>query len=176
MPSLYDISVPVLAKTLRTEVEILKIGAAWAADNGFATSEMIKWRLHEDMMPLWAQVLITVYQTNMVINDFTGSKIPMVNLTETSLDDLYAIVDETLKNLAAIGSSEKITAANESTVVSRRMGPTNCQLPLLESIYLYTLPNTYFHLTTLYDILRMKGVPLSKLDYINLFVKDVRKD
>jgi hypothetical protein len=30
------------------------------------------------------------------------------------------------------------------------------------------VPNFYFHVTTAYDILRHKGVPLAKLDYLRL--------
>jgi hypothetical protein len=32
----------------------------------------------------------------------------------------------------------------------------------------FALPNFYFHVTTAYDILRHKGVPLAKLDYLRL--------
>jgi hypothetical protein len=35
----------------------------------------------------------------------------------------------------------------------------------------YLAPNLYFHLTTAYDILRSKGVPLGKADYLSTFVK-----
>ena len=31
----------------------------------------------------------------------------------------------------------------------------------------FSLPNLHFHATTAYDILRMKGVPLGKRDYLN---------
>ncbi len=30
----------------------------------------------------------------------------------------------------------------------------------------FSLPNFHFHATTAYDILRMKGVPLGKRDYL----------
>jgi hypothetical protein len=30
----------------------------------------------------------------------------------------------------------------------------------------FSLPNVHFHATTAYDILRMKGVPLGKRDYM----------
>ena len=30
----------------------------------------------------------------------------------------------------------------------------------------FSLPNFYFHATTAYDILRMKGVPIGKLDFL----------
>ena len=30
----------------------------------------------------------------------------------------------------------------------------------------FTLPNLYFHAATIYDMLRIKGVPLGKLDFL----------
>jgi hypothetical protein len=30
----------------------------------------------------------------------------------------------------------------------------------------FALPNFFFHVTTAYDLLRQKGVPLGKMDYI----------
>jgi hypothetical protein len=30
----------------------------------------------------------------------------------------------------------------------------------------FSLPNVFFHATTAYDILRMKGVPLGKIDFL----------
>lgn len=34
----------------------------------------------------------------------------------------------------------------------------------------HALPNLYFHLTTAYSILRAKGVPLGKKDYLGGFL------
>lgn len=34
----------------------------------------------------------------------------------------------------------------------------------------FVLPNAFFHLQTAYAILRMKGVPLSKRDYLVAFM------
>ncbi len=41
------------------------------------------------------------------------------------------------------------------------------QMPFVAENFLmsFSLPNFYFHATTAYDILRMKGVPLGKRDY-----------
>jgi hypothetical protein len=33
----------------------------------------------------------------------------------------------------------------------------------------FSLPNFFFHLSTAYDILRHKGVPLGKMDYLGRF-------
>lgn len=32
------------------------------------------------------------------------------------------------------------------------------------------VPNTFFHVATAYDILRMKGVPLGKFDYLGPYM------
>ncbi len=39
-------------------------------------------------------------------------------------------------------------------------------------IFNYALPNFYFHVQTAYAILRMKGVPLGKSDYLMPFLKE----
>lgn len=33
------------------------------------------------------------------------------------------------------------------------------------------VPNAMFHVTTAYDILRMKGVPLGKMDFLGSYLK-----
>lgn len=40
-------------------------------------------------------------------------------------------------------------------------------------VHRFLIPTIYFHLTTMYDILRMKGVPLGKLDYLTHFLGGV---
>jgi hypothetical protein len=42
------------------------------------------------------------------------------------------------------------------------------KLPFMAEGFLlsFSLPNFYFHATTAYDILRTKGVPLGKRDYL----------
>ena len=38
-------------------------------------------------------------------------------------------------------------------------------------VFNYALPNFFFHLQTAYAILRMKGVPLGKQDYLSAFMQ-----
>ena len=42
------------------------------------------------------------------------------------------------------------------------------ELPFMVENFLmsFSTPNLHFHATTTYDILRMKGVPLGKMDYL----------
>ena len=38
-------------------------------------------------------------------------------------------------------------------------------------IFNYAIPNFFFHVQTAYAILRMKGVPLGKTDFLSPFMK-----
>lgn len=42
------------------------------------------------------------------------------------------------------------------------------ELPFIAENFVlsFSLPNFYFHATTAYDILRMSGVPLGKMDFL----------
>jgi uncharacterized protein len=44
----------------------------------------------------------------------------------------------------------------------------NLKMPFVAEGFLlsFSIPNLHFHATTAYDILRMKGVPLGKRDYL----------
>ncbi len=45
------------------------------------------------------------------------------------------------------------------------------KLPAKAYIFNYALPNFFFHVQTTYAILRNKGVPLGKQDYLSSFMK-----
>ena len=176
MASLYDISVPVLTKILQDQRKILDKGAAWAKENGIATSEIPLWRIHEDMMPLWAQVLYAVMISQKAINSLTGKEIPLVEVKETSWEDLYTVLDKGLKDLSEVGGPGGIKV-EASTPVACALGPQRqAMLAASDCIQYYILPNVFFHLTTLYNILRMKGVPLGKGDYLLPFIQDVMRE
>jgi len=47
----------------------------------------------------------------------------------------------------------------------------NITLPAKAYLFNYAIPNFFFHVQTSYAILRMKGVPLGKSDYLSAFMK-----
>ncbi|KAK7754402.1 hypothetical protein SLS62_003695 [Diatrype stigma] len=175
MPSLYDISVPPMKRTVRSALHILKLGEEWAAEQETPRSEIPGWRLHENMLPLSAQVILVTVQAKLLVANLTGGERPTVTLPELSLDGLYTLLDETIALLDSVDSAEKVTA-DESTVLSLRAGPRQVRIALLDSVLSYTIPHSYFHLVTLYDILRMKGVPLGKSEYMLSHFKEVAID
>jgi hypothetical protein len=82
-------------------------------------------------------------------------------MTYPALQALVAGAGDALKDLtpAAINAYEGGTVIFEFR---------NTSLPFTTEEFLlsFSLPNFHFHATTAYDILRSKGVPLGKRDYL----------
>ena len=77
---------------------------------------------------------------------------------------LRALVAEARQGLAGLQKDEVEALAEKSLVF--QMGQN--ELPFTNRNFLlsFSLPIFYFHATTTYDILRMLGVPLGKIDFL----------
>jgi len=77
---------------------------------------------------------------------------------------LQALVAEARNGLAGLDEAEVEALADKSMVF--KLGKN--ELPFTNQNFLlsFSLPNFYFHATTTYDILRMLGVPLGKMDFL----------
>lgn len=60
-----------------------------------------------------------------------------------------------------------VTDARDTT---RPLGQQSIQITAKASVLNQGIPNFFFHLQTAYAILRSKGVPLGKRDYIGSFL------
>lgn len=177
MPSIYEISVPRMKRTLQSTAHILKLGETWATEQGIPRGDITSWRLHENMLPLWAQVQFVAVQAQGLYKNLTGSSERAITSHEApSLDDLYALVDEAIALLDTVDSAEKVTVGESDIVPLHGAVAAQYQMTLLDSIFSYTIPNAYFHLVTLYDIFRLKGVPLGKAEYMTYHMRDVIKN
>ncbi|RYO80871.1 hypothetical protein DL766_001955 [Monosporascus sp. MC13-8B] len=149
MPSLYDISIPILTKVVRAELHLIKKGTDWATE----------------------KVAITTGHTRLAINYLTGSTFPVMEIKEAiPLEGLHEMINTPLKQLAGVTSAEKVSA-EESTMVASKLGDRQCHLTVVDTLQFYTMPDVYFHITTLYDILTMKGVPLGKIEFLGPFLE-----
>ncbi len=77
---------------------------------------------------------------------------------------LSARVSETIAALSAIDPAEINGFIGRDVHFS--FGDHRIAFTAEEFLLSFSQPNFYFHATTAYDILRLKGVPLSKRDFI----------
>ena len=77
---------------------------------------------------------------------------------------LQSLVDDAVTQLQAI-SREEVDALEGKALVFK-LGKTEMPFVAENFVLSFSLPNFYFHATTAYDILRMLGVKIGKMDYL----------
>lgn len=163
--SFYDASVGSYLQVLEGVTSFLEKGAAHAEAGNLDLGEVVMTRLREDMMPFHFQVVSVAHHS---WGAMQGLKEGVFRPPSFELDKDYAglqaLVSEARSGLADLKKPEVEALADQSMVFSlgkREMPFTNENFLLS-----FSLPNFYFHATTAYDILRMLGVPLGKMDFL----------
>ena len=136
-------------------------------------AEMATARLAEDMLPLGAQIAFACNQPRGFSQWCAGQ--PVENLPHDigSLAQAREIIADTKARVASI------TAGDAKLGEDKRvgLGPGRyCVLPARQYVSDYLLPNLYFHITAAYAILRMRGVPVGKADYMAFLAPQVRSE
>lgn len=127
-------------------------------------------RLHDDMKSLSYQVFAATTQTSLALAKLTAEPFPT---EDTSRDivytyaEMYARIDKVLQALDAV--NKDFILEHCETVEFTPLGAD--MQPLSGITYACIMQaNIFFHVTTVYGILRKEGVPLGKVDYILPFV------
>lgn len=166
MLSLYDITIPNFIRSLEAAVCVMQKGEDFFTENSISPEDIINMRLADDMLPFHSQVNIAAHNALASINGlFDGEFRP----PKTSLDNLnYAELMAHLTNTCAA-----LKQFNKDEVDAKFGTPlyfkfSDQSVPFTSENFMmsFALPNIYFHVTTIYDMLRIKGVPLSKKDYL----------
>ncbi len=162
--SLYDISVPALIRGLENLAHQLGKGAAHAREAGMDPSELVQARLAPDMLTFAGQVQRASDTAKFGAARLSGGSGPSFPDDEATIEDLQARIAGTLEYLRSV-PAERI-AGGEAREIRFSAGKQELQFTGAEYVRVFLLPNFYFHLVTAYDLLRHKGVPLGKLDFL----------
>jgi hypothetical protein len=163
--SLYDVSVTNFLQTVGAVSGYLDKGLAWAKESGHDPQAIVETRLHGDMLPFAFQIISVCHHSRGAI---AGAKAGVFNppgaMDPMSYAGLQALVADALSDLKA-QSADEINALEGKDMVFQ-LGQR--QMPFKAEGFLmsFSLPNLHFHATTGYDILRQKGAPLGKRDYM----------
>ncbi|MGN6622087.1 MAG: DUF1993 domain-containing protein [Sphingomonas sp.] len=164
MPSLYDATIPAFLRGFATLGAIIDKARAYAREQGMDEAELTGARLIEDMAPFTAQVQRcsdTAKGVAVRIGQIEGVAMPD---EEVTFDDLKARIDKTVAFLKSV-PRESFDGRDHAEVI---LTTPSGDIPFTAETYAlgFAMPNFYFHLTTAYALLRMKGVPIGKLDYL----------
>jgi hypothetical protein len=117
------------------------------------------------MLPFRFQIQSVVHHSVGAIEGIReGVFRPPSNLPEHDYEQLQKLVAEARESLQKI-SAETVNARAGADMAFEIRG-TKVPFTTEGFVLSFSLPNFYFHATTAYDILRSKGVPLGKRDYL----------
>ncbi len=158
--SIHAASAPVFVRALKNTAAI--IDKALAA--GIDEQTILEARLTEDMLPFPRQIQMASDAAKGAIARLAGVEVPAMPDTETTLAELKARIDRTVAFVESVDASA-LDGAEDREVVLKF---PNMELKFTGAEFLtgFALPNFFFHVTTAYALLRAKGAPIGKMDFL----------
>jgi hypothetical protein len=122
-------------------------------------------RLYEDMATFAFQVFSISHHSLGAINGLKNGEFGPPNMPlGLDFEGLQNILKEAEQKLLQVSSNE-IDKLSDGEVVFK-MGDIRWPFTNTDFILSFSLPNFYFHLTTMYDMLRVRGLPIGKMDFV----------
>ena len=164
--TLYDAFVPSCRQVLGGMAGIIDKAEAHCAEHGIDPAELLEARLADTMWNLpWHVRSVWVHSAYVISLLPTGEFSPDFTELPGDFAAMKAKVQRTLDELAQV-TPEQLEAIEDNTIGFVLGGKRLMEFSGQNFLLGFSQPNFYFHATTFYDILRMKGVPLGKRDYM----------
>ena len=162
--SLYDLSIPVFIRGLNNLAAFLKKAEDYANEKQIPHSELLDARLVDDMAALPFQIQRVSDTAKGAAVRVAGAENVAMEDTEKSFEDLQTRISRTIDFLNGVDKGAFEGKETAEVVLKLRSGDRKFTG---ETYFLkYALPNFYFHVTAAYAILRHKGVPVGKIDFL----------
>lgn len=171
MAYLYDVTVPTLSNIIKTTKSILKKGETWAKEYNVSTSDLLSFKIYDDMFPLTIQILIIMNVSKKTMERLTGIMHPDIDIGDKSIEELYKLLDDTLRELESVKKEDVDDRGTQDPIVPCDFFYKDYEASLVEYVHGYAIPTVYFHLSIAYAIMRGQGVPLGKWDYQTEFFR-----
>ena len=155
--------VDMYSRAVAAAAHLLDKGVEFASANGVSESEMLNWRLIEDMQPLAFQLAIVCNFSRQWPARFVGIDAPPDIAFDLDVTALKRALADAASYLQAFKPAQ--FEGRDELKLTYTIG-TGMTLTLPNSRWLtvFATTNLFFHLSTAYDILRSRGVQIGKAD------------
>lgn len=162
--TLHAATIPSFLQILASVSRLIGKAESHCLENEIASSELLEARLAPDMLPFAYQVKSTaVHSIGAIEGVRSGVFRPDMAPLPSRFEDLRALVSDAMVAL------EELQVEELERFIGRPMrfefGENGIDFTAEEFLLSFSQPNFYFHATTAYDILRMKGVIIGKRDF-----------
>jgi hypothetical protein len=164
--SLHTALIPSMLQVVGSVHKMVDKAEAYCDENSIPHGEMIGAKLADDMLPFAYQVKCCWSHSALAIAGVqAGVVTPDMTPFPDTFEGLRAVLAKTAAELEAITEAELEELADKDMRFEIR-GKFQLHFTGQDFLLSFTQPNFYFHSATAYDILRMKGVPLGKIDFL----------
>ena len=161
--NLYDASLSLYINGMNTLLHILQKASEAPDADSFPSA-----KLYEDMRQLTFQIQAASNTAKKSVARLTGKDLGAWDDNETTMWDLIARVEKTLALLKSIDPAEVEGVDDKLIALPTAEGGT-AEVTLKAITLSHSVPNFFFHVNMTYAILRSRGVPLGKNDYLEAF-------
>jgi len=161
---MYTASVPPIIRSLTNLRSILEKAMTYAEAKKIDPSVLVNARLYPDMFPLSRQVQIATDVAKGAVSRLAGTEPPKYEDNEATFPELLARVDKTIALLESF-KPEQIDGSEDRTI-ALPMHDRTVNFKGLPYLLDFVLPNVYFHVATVYAILRHNGLEIGKRDFL----------
>ncbi len=163
--SLYSAVVPTYLQILESLSGLLDKAESFCSEKGLEPEQIIGARLADDMLPFAYQVKsAAVHSLGAIEGVRRGVFMPDMTEPPNSFAALKTRISEARTGLQSVAPGEVDGLMGRDMRFS--FGERHIDFRAEEFLLTFSQPNFYFHATTSYDILRWKGVPIGKRDFL----------
>jgi hypothetical protein len=163
--SLYDATVANYLQILGAVGGFLEKSLTHFQEKGIDPAEIVQARLAHDMQPLRFQIVSVAHHSRGAMEAAkSGVFTPPSAKPDLDYAALQALVTEARDELSVL-RPEAVNALLGHDVTFK-VGDRTLPFTVEGFLMSFSLPNFFFHATTAYDILRHKGAPLGKRDFM----------
>jgi uncharacterized protein len=161
---LYDATVLTFLQTIGAMEGVLVRGFDHCRDNALDPQELVDTRIYPDMLPFRFQVVSIASHSLGAIEAVRSGTFTPPPTPELDYTGLQKLLSETRDSLSKISAEEIESLATRDVQFSFR----DRAIPFTGANFLlsFSTPNFFFHSSMAYAILRFKGVPLGKRDFM----------
>ena len=161
---MYQASVPRIVSMLTNLSHLLEKAQAHVDVKKLDEAALTQFRLYPDMFPLSRQVQIACDTAKSVVARLAGVEIPNHEDTEVSIAELQQRITKTIAFVEGFNAAQLDGTENKDIITKR--GDKETHYKGMQFLLNHATPNLYFHITTVYAILRHNGVEIGKRDFL----------
>ena len=162
--SLHELSIVQFTKGLKMLSTILKKGEDYADEKSIPHSELLDARLVSDMKSLPFQIWLASDVAKGAAVRVAGTEPVEMSNDQNTFPELQDRIARTIDVLNSV--SEESMEGKEGKEVELKTPFFHWKFTAKDFLLDFAIPDFWFHVMVAYSLLRMKGVPVGKMDFL----------